>query len=102
MSGRTRRLLPGLIVIVALAAVYGLAAAGHPVSLAAGSQVPQPRSAPVSTVQLACPMPGQVNIPGSGVALIAAPATTGSGRVQVSRLTGTGSPLLTATQPGKV
>src|SRR5690348_10656691 len=69
--------------------------------VAAAAPQPQPSSAPVNTVLRACPAPGLAGAPGSQVALIAGPGTTGAGRAMVSRIgAGTGAPLASLTQPG--
>lgn len=95
------RLIPALVAVVVAAGVYGLAL-GHPVALSAG-QSTQPKSAAVTAVQRACPMLGQVTSGGAGLAMIAAPASTGSGRAELTRLTpGTGGPLKSATQTGQL
>jgi Family of unknown function (DUF5719) len=89
------------VLVVALAAAAGLAVWKHDVTLAASAPQPQPHSAPVNTVVRACPAPGLAGAPASQVALIAGPASPGSGRAVVSRLGGTtGAPLASLTQPG--
>jgi Family of unknown function (DUF5719) len=89
------------VLAAAIAAAAGLAVWKHTVTLAASTAAPQPRSAPVSTVVRACPAPGLAGAPASQVALIAGPASPGSGRAVVSRLGGaTGAPLASLTQPG--
>lgn len=101
MTRGSSRLIPAIVAVVVLAGVYGLAM-GHPVTLSAG-QSAQPRSAAVSAVERACPMLGQVNSGGAGLAMIAAPASTGSGRAELTRLTpGKGGPLKSATQTGQL
>src|SRR5262245_5687866 len=74
----------------------------HTVTLAASAPQPQPRAEPVNTVLRACPAPGLTGAPAAQVALIAGPASTGSGRAVVTRL-GTaagGNPLASFTRPG--
>jgi succinylarginine dihydrolase len=80
------RVLVPLIVVVALAAVYGLATYGRSVTLGAGRQVLPPRSAPATSVMRACPSLGLAGSSAADVALIAAPATPGQGQAEVSRL----------------
>jgi Family of unknown function (DUF5719) len=89
------------VLVVAIAAAAGLAVWKHTVTLAASTAEPQPHSAPVNTVVRACPAPGLAGAPASQVAVIAGPASPGSGRAVVSRLGGpTGAPLASLTQPG--
>ena len=89
------------VLAVAIAAAAGLAVWRHTVTLAASTAEPQPHSAPVNTVVRACPAPGLAGAPASQVAVIAGPASPGSGRAVVSRLgSATGAPLASLTQPG--
>ena len=115
---RVSRVLPVVAVIVVLAGLYGLAGLRHSVSLTAGSAPRLPRAAPVTSVTRVCPAPGASFSPGSGIAMMAAPASTGSagsgsgssgsasnGTAVVSRLSGTssaapGDQVLTVSQPG--
>ncbi len=95
------RVLAPLVVVIALGAVYALAAYGHATTLGAGRQVTPPHSAAVTSVVRACPLPGMTSASGADVALVAAPATTGSGQAQVIRLTAApAAPLHRFTQPG--
>jgi hypothetical protein len=101
------------LVIVALAALYGVAGISHPVALATGGPPTPPSRAQVTAAIRACASPGSPA--GGGVAVIAAgtdagaagPATgsTGTGSAVISRLTaagsaGSGTALATLTQPG--
>ena len=110
---RVSRVLPVVIVVVVLAGLYGLAGLRHSVSLTAGSAPRQPHAVPVASVTRVCPAPGASFSPGSGIAMMAAPATAGSassgsaanGTAVVSRLSGTsnaapGGQVLTVSQPG--
>jgi hypothetical protein len=98
------RVLVPLIVVVALAAVYGLATYGRVITLGAGRQVLPPRSAPAKSVMRACPSLGLAGSSAADVALIAAPATSGQGQAEVSRLGGTAGsvPLHSLTSPGQL
>ena len=110
---RVSRVLPVVIVVVVVAGVYGLAGLRHSVSLTAGSAPRQPQAVPVTSVTRVCPAPGASFSPGSGIAMMAAPATAGpassgsaaNGTAVVSRLSGTsnaapGGQVLTVSQPG--
>lgn len=89
-----------VVLVVAIAAAAGLTVWKHTVTLAASTPEPQPHSAPVNTVVRACPA-GLAGAPASQVAVIAGPASPGSGRAVVTRLGGaTGAPLASLTQPG--
>jgi hypothetical protein len=107
----------GALVVLALAAQYGLARFSHPVALAAGSLPPSPGRVPVTAAIRACPSPGGPL--GSGVAIIAATSGTGqggsgtvgsgtatAGTAAVSRLSAAGSPaavpLINRARPGIV
>jgi Family of unknown function (DUF5719) len=96
-----KRMLPRIVLVLAVAAAAGLALWNHTVTLAAGAPVPQPRVVPVTTVTRACPAPGLAGSPTAHVALAAGPGSSGAGRAVVSRLGVTGgTPLLSLTQPG--
>jgi len=120
---RLSRVLPVVIVVAVLAGLYGLAGLRHSVSLTAGSAPRLPRAVAVTSVTRVCPAPGASFSPGSGIAMMAAPASTGSastgpastgpastgpagnGTAVVSRLSGTsnaapGGRVLTVSQPG--
>jgi hypothetical protein len=88
--------------VVAIAVAAGLAMWKHTVTLAASAPQPQPRTEQVNTVLRACPAPGLTGAPAAPVALIAAPASTGSGRAVVTRVGAApgGTPLASLTQPG--
>jgi hypothetical protein len=87
------RVLPPLIVVLALAAVYGLTTYGRVTTLGAGRQVQPPRSAAATSVMRACPSLGLAGSAAADIALIAAPATSGQGQAEVSRLGGAAGPL---------
>ena len=106
-----KKLVIGVLVILALGAVYALAGLSHPVALAAGRPVVPPSRAPVTTAVRACPSPGSGGA--SGVAIIAAGTATGTGQAGpasggtavVSRLSAAGGasaggPLVTLSRPG--
>jgi hypothetical protein len=98
------RIAVALVVVVVLAAVYGLVTFGRTATLGAGRQVLPPRSAAVASVMRACPSLGLAGSAAAGVALIATPATPGQGSAQVSRLGGTSgtTPLHSLTSPGQL
>jgi len=100
-SAIANRAIPLAVLLVAIAAAAGLATWKHTVTVAAAAPQPEPHSAPVNTVLRACPAPGLAGAPGSQVALVAGPGTTGTGRAVVSRIgASTGAPLVSVTQPG--
>jgi Family of unknown function (DUF5719) len=100
-SAIANRAISLAVLLVVIAAAAGLAVWKHTVTVAAAAPQPQPHSAPVNTVLRACPAPGLAGAPGSQVALVAGPGTTGTGRAVVSRIgASTGAPLVTVTEPG--
>jgi hypothetical protein len=100
-SATANRAISLAVLVVAVAAAAGLALWKHTVTVAAAASQPQLRSAPANTVVRACPAPGLAGAPGSQVALIAGPGTTGAGRAVVSRIgVRAGAPLTSVTQPG--
>ena len=115
---RVSRAASVVIVVAVLVGLYGLAGLRHSVSLVAGARPQLPHAIPVSRVIRVCPAPGASFSPGSGIAVMAAPASTGpastgpasggpgaSGAAVVSRLSATsnaapGSQVLTVGRPG--
>jgi hypothetical protein len=99
------RYLLALLVVMALAAEFGLASLSHSAAVTAGPRVPGSGRAAVSAVVRACPAPGSAGATASGVALAA--ASSGTGRAEVTRLTPAGAttpsaPLDVLTQPGRL
>jgi hypothetical protein len=99
------RYVLGLLVVMALAAEFGLASVSHSAAVTAGPRVPGPGHAAVSAVVRACPAPGSAGATASGVALAA--ASSGTGRAEVTPLTAAGAttssaPLDVLTQPGRL
>lgn len=97
--------LLALLVVTALAAIYGLASVSHPGAVAAGSRTLAPARATVSAAVRACPAPGSAGATASSIALTAASA--GSGHAQVTPLVPDGStttpaPLRVLTEPGRL
>lgn len=100
-SAIANRAISLVVLLVAVAAAAGLAVWKHTVTVAAAAPQPRLHSAPVNTVLRACPAPGLAGAPGSQVALIAGPGTTGAGRAVVNRIgVSTGAPLASVTQSG--
>jgi hypothetical protein len=94
-----------LLVVVAVAAEFGLASVSHPTALA-GPKEPAAARAAVSAAVRACPGPGSAAPTASGVALAAASAG-GTGKAEVSRLSPAGaasvpSPLTALAHPGEL
>ena len=79
------------LLILAVAAEFGVAWTSHPVALAAGTKAPQATRAVVSSVVRACPSPGSAGVTAGGIAM-ATPAA-GTGQAQVSRLSTVSSPV---------
>ncbi len=93
------------LVVMAVAAEFGLASLSHPAAVAAGPRVAAPGRAAVSSVVRACAAPGSAGATASGLALAAASA--GTGQAEVTRLTPAGAatppaPLHVLTQPGRL
>ncbi len=79
------RILPALLVVLALGAVYGAGSLRHPAASAA-SAASRPGRAPVVSALRACPAPGSTGVTAGGVALAAAPGSAGQGQAVISRL----------------
>lgn len=93
------RVVAPLAVVAAVGAVYGLTTLSRAATFGDGRPpVPPPAAAAVSAVSGCTSLGGQA---AGDVALIAAPATTGTGQAQLIRLGG-GKPLPSVTQPGQL
>jgi Family of unknown function (DUF5719) len=93
------RVVAPLAVVVAVGAVYGLTTLSHATTFGDGRpQVPPSSVAATSVVTGCVSLGGQA---AGDVALIAAPAATGTGQAQLIRLGG-GKPLPSVTQPGQL
>jgi uncharacterized protein DUF5719 len=93
------RVVAPLAVLVAVAAVYGLTSLRHAATLADGRPQRPPVAAAATSVVSGCPsLGGQA---AGDVAIIAAPATAGTGQAQLIRLAG-GKPLPSVSQPGQL
>jgi hypothetical protein len=98
------RYVLALLVVIALAAEFGLASLSrHPAALADGPRTPAPARATVSAALRACPAPGSSGATASGLAV--ATASSGSGQARVTRLAPAGAatapaPLHVLNQPG--
>jgi hypothetical protein len=104
LSGGTRgRLWSAGLVVVGLAAVYGVGSVTHPATAGSGTQLVQPSRATVSSAIRACPSPGSAGATAAGLATAASPGTASKGSAVVTRLTGAGgatSSVRTLTLPG--
>jgi Family of unknown function (DUF5719) len=101
----TNKYVLALLVIMALAAEFGLASVSRHAALAASPQPQAPARATVSAALRACPAPGSAGATASGLAL--ATASSGGGQAEVTRLTPAGSAappaaLHVVTQPGRL
>ncbi len=99
------RYVLALLVVMALAAEFGLATASHPATVAAGTRLPASGRVAVSSAVMACPAPGSSGATASGLALAA--ASTGTGQAEVTRLSPAGSAVAPAalsvlTQPARL
>jgi hypothetical protein len=101
-SAIANRAISLTVLVVAVAVAAGLAVWKHTVTLAASAPQPQLQAEPVNTVLRACPAPGLTGEASAQVALIAGPASTGSGRALVTRVGATagGTSLASLTRPG--
>ncbi len=97
------RILAAVLVVIVLGAVYGLTSLHSLTRLGGSGQAGPPSSVAATSVVRACPLPGMAGSGGGTVALVTAPATTGPGQAQVTRLGGTGPTALhSVTRPGQL
>jgi len=99
------RYVLALLLILAVAAEFGVAWGSHPVALAAGTKAPAAARAAVTSVVRACPAPGSTGPAAGGIA--AASASAGTGQAQVNRLSpvsaaAPGPVVQTITTPGRL
>ncbi|HEY5986771.1 MAG TPA: DUF5719 family protein, partial [Streptosporangiaceae bacterium] len=95
------RILPLLVVVLALAAAAALAGFRHSFPVAEDTSAALPHAVSVTAQVRACPVPGTAGSNGAGVALVASSPATGAGRAIVSRLgPASAAPLRTLTRPG--
>jgi hypothetical protein len=95
------RILPLLVVMLALAGAAGLAGFRHSFPVAEDASAALPPAVAVNAQVRACPGPGMAGSKGAGLALVASSAATGAGRALVSRLgPASAAPLRTLTRPG--
>jgi hypothetical protein len=106
LPGGTRgRLLSAGIVIVGLAAVYGIGTVSGPATIGSSIQLGHESRVPVSSAIRACAAPGSAGVTGSSVATTALPGQAAAGSAAISRLTAAGlttaaAPVRTLTKPG--
>jgi hypothetical protein len=75
-----------LLVLLAIAGLYGVAGLSRAVTLTATTPLDPAGRLPVTSVLLACPAPGSGAPTGGGIAEASAPARTGSGQVALTQL----------------
>lgn len=97
--------LLALLVVIALAAIFGLASVSRPGAVAAAPRTLAPAGATVSAAIRACPAPGSAGATASSVALTS--ASSGTGHTEVTPLVAGGAatppaPLKVLTQPGRL
>jgi hypothetical protein len=91
LPGNTRsRLLSAGVVVVGLAAVYGITTVTSPATIGSSIQLGHESRAPVSSAIRACPAPGSGGVTAGSVATTAL-AGQSTGRAVISRLTATGT-----------
>ncbi|HXP18282.1 MAG TPA: DUF5719 family protein [Streptosporangiaceae bacterium] len=106
------RLILAVLVLVVLAALFGVARISRPIALgSAAAAVSAPARLPVTSALVACPAPGSGGLTGGGLAVASSPATTGTGQALVTGLSavggtrsgnGVGKTLHILTQPGQL
>jgi hypothetical protein len=101
------RLVLAVLVLLAVAALYGVADLSHPVAAAQSTSPPPTTHAAVSSAIRACPSPGSAAPTFGGVALASAPsATATAGRAVVTRFTPAGDAaatvVKTVARPGRL
>jgi hypothetical protein len=98
-----RIILAGLVLVV-LAALYGLVGALKPVTISAVAPASQSTKLSVTSDQVGCPAPGSAGVTGGPIAIANLPAKAGAGQTVMTRLdAGTsGTAIGTTPRPGQV
>jgi hypothetical protein len=101
---RANRIIVAALVVVVLAALYGLVRITRPVTLTSAARAAQPGRLTVSSALLGCPAPGSAGITGGAVALANVPAAAGTGKMVLTRLNSaaTGTAVGTTPKPGEL
>lgn len=80
------RIILALLVLVVIAALYGLVKFIRPVALKSAASVGSPGQLTVTDALLGCPAPGSAGSTGGGVAIANVPAGVGTGQFTLTRL----------------
>jgi hypothetical protein len=86
------RLILVALVVLALGGLYGVAGLSRPLALTTSAPTGPIGHLPVTSALLACPAPGSAGIKGGGVAIANAPASTGSGHLDLTALNASAGP----------
>jgi Family of unknown function (DUF5719) len=103
--GRFRRVIVGVVVVLVLAGIYGLARISHPASKAARAHATAASRLEVENAVRVCPAPGSTAPTSSAVAVAAVPGSAKAGSAVVTALspagsTSAGAAVATLKQPG--
>jgi hypothetical protein len=103
--GRFRRVIVGVVVVLVLAGIYGLARISHPASKAARAHAAAASRLEVENAVRVCPAPGSTAPTSSAVAVAAVPGSAKVGSAVVTALspagsTSGGAAVATLKQPG--
>lgn len=93
------RIILAALVLVVIAALYGLVKFIRPVALAAAGPTGSAGRLTVTDALLGCPAPGSAGTTGGGVAIANVPAGVGTGRLTLTRLNPASAGTLVGTVP---
>ena len=98
------RIILALLVLVVIAALYGLVKFIRPVGLTSAATVGSAGQLTVTNALVGCPAPGSAGATGGGVAIANVPAAVGTGHVALTRLNAAaaGTQVGTAPRPGQL
>lgn len=98
------RIILALLVLVVIAALYGLVKLIRPVALTSAAPAGSGGRLTVTDALLGCPAPGSAGSTGGGVAIANVPAAVGTGQVTLTRLNpaSAGTPVGTVPRPGQL
>lgn len=98
------RIILAIMVLVVIAALYGIVRLIKPVSLTSATPAGSAGRLSVTDAQLGCPAPGSGGTTGGGVAIANVPAATGTGQTTLTGLSpaSAAAPIGTVPRPGQL
>ncbi len=98
------RVILAVLVVVVLAALYGLVGVAKPMAFSAATPTPQLGKLEVTSAAIGCPAPGSAGTTGGGIAVANVPGGVGSGQAKLTELShgSAGKQVGTTPRPGQL